>query len=86
MWWRGLNLIRRTIYRLPAVRRNIIPLGTRVRLSIKQRLPQHFVRLERSVYPLRLVRPLKIAHLRRLPLHMATKLGRVLVEPIRSAV
>jgi len=45
-----------------------------------QRLPKGFVRLKRGVYPLRLVRPLQIAHLRRLPPHVAAKLGRVFVE------
>ena len=112
-----------TKQRLPErfVSRNIIPAGTRVRLLIKQRLPQHFVLLKRGVYPLSLVRPLKLAHLgrlpahvrrlpqqfvrlerdvyrlslvrplnithlRRLPAHMRTKLGRALVEPIKSGV
>src|SRR5947207_2316186 len=49
-----------------------------------RRLPQQFVRLERDVYRLSLVRPLNITHLRRLPTHMRTKLGRALVEPIKS--
>ena len=68
------------------VLRNVIAVETRVRLLNKQRLPQHFVRLERGVYPLSLLRSLNIAHLHRLPPHMPSKLGHVLVDPIRHEI
>jgi hypothetical protein len=70
---------RRPIYRLPAGRRNvfrflsgrassILPARRRTiaRLRIKQR-PQSCVRLARGVYPMRHVRPLNVAQVRRVP-------------------
>src|SRR6516162_7937793 len=50
-----------------------------------QRLPQRFVRLERGLYPLIVVRPLDITQVRRVPPHMPTRLGRASVEPNKSA-
>jgi hypothetical protein len=50
---------------------------------IKQRFPLRFVRLERGVYPLSLVRPAEIALVRRLPSHMPTGLG---LRPKRAPI
>jgi hypothetical protein len=75
-----LNYIRRAIYRWPAGRRNNISWGTWVRFLIERRIPQRFVRLERGVYPLNLVRPMEMAHDRRVVPHMPTGLGRALLE------
>src|SRR3954468_11157319 len=60
---RILRGIRRAIDHWPTVK----PLGTRVCRLIKQRLTGCIVRLDRGVYPLRLMRPLKISSMRRKP-------------------
>jgi hypothetical protein len=75
-----LNFIRRAIYLWPARRRNNISGETWVRFLIEQRIPQRFVRLERGVYPLNLVRPMEMAHDWRVVPHMPTGLGRALLE------
>src|SRR5215212_9441024 len=78
---RILRGIRRAIDHWPTVK----PLGTRVCRLIKQRLTGCIVRLDRGVYPLRLMRPLMISSMRRETSPMPTQLRRVLVESDESA-
>jgi hypothetical protein len=79
--WGGMKLIRGAIYRWHAGCR-IVPTGSRVRFM--QRLPQRFVLLERGPYPQIRVRPVDIALVRHVRLHMPTRLARALVNPTKS--
>jgi hypothetical protein len=83
---RHANCLTRVALRFPADRHHLVPKGTMVRLPITQRSAQRFVRLQPGVYPLSLVKPLKFAHLCRVPLYVPIKLGRVLMHPTEGAV